>query len=141
MEKHKALYQLFSNLWILFFESRNAHWNITGPNFKPLHEFFAEIYTKADSDADLVAERLRQLGKFIPSNFAIISKNTTIPESTKILSSSKSCLDRLISIHQLINKQIVEIIQECDKDEATKNMLADMVEKMEVNLWKLQSSL
>jgi starvation-inducible DNA-binding protein len=39
-----------------------ARWNIRGPGFIALHELFDQIATRVDDHADVMAERLIQLG-------------------------------------------------------------------------------
>jgi len=41
---------------------QEAHWNVKGTNFSPLHEFFGEMYDFLIDAADLLAERIVQLG-------------------------------------------------------------------------------
>jgi starvation-inducible DNA-binding protein len=42
--------------------AKQAHWNVKGPHFRPLHELFDDVYTAAAEWIDLVAERAVQLG-------------------------------------------------------------------------------
>src|SRR5207247_6510243 len=48
--------------YVLDTKTRNCHWNVIGPRFSQLHEFFEEQYEILDEIADEVAERARQLG-------------------------------------------------------------------------------
>lgn len=41
---------------------QEAHWNVKGTSFGPLHELFGEIYDFLIDAADLIAERIVQLG-------------------------------------------------------------------------------
>ncbi len=43
-------------------ESKQAHWNVKGPDFIALHELFDKIVSAAIEYVDLVAERVVQLG-------------------------------------------------------------------------------
>ncbi|MGH9897789.1 MAG: ferritin-like domain-containing protein, partial [Pyrinomonadaceae bacterium] len=43
-------------------QSKQAHWNVKGPSFIALHELFDTIATAGDSYADIIAERIIQLG-------------------------------------------------------------------------------
>ena len=47
---------------LLYVKTRNYHWNVTGPLFKPLHALFEEQYTQLADMADGIAERSRMLG-------------------------------------------------------------------------------
>lgn len=41
---------------------KQAHWNVKGPHFRPLHELFDDIAEDAEDYSDLIAERIVQLG-------------------------------------------------------------------------------
>lgn len=43
-------------------QAKEAHWNVRGPHFGPLHELFDEIAGAAGGYADTIAERAGQLG-------------------------------------------------------------------------------
>src|SRR5512139_184559 len=46
----------------LYNATRQAHWNVKGPNFHALHLMFEEFYTTLATDIDDLAERIVQLG-------------------------------------------------------------------------------
>ena len=46
----------------LSLQARQAHWNVKGPSFQGLHELFDKVYAMASDHADLLAERVVQLG-------------------------------------------------------------------------------
>jgi starvation-inducible DNA-binding protein len=43
-------------------QTKQAHWNVKGPSFIALHQLFDEIHEAVDGYADLLAERVVQLG-------------------------------------------------------------------------------
>ena len=57
-----ALQMLLSASLSLSNRVQEAHWNVKGTNFGPLHELFGEIYDFLTDGADLIAERIVQLG-------------------------------------------------------------------------------
>ena len=56
-----ALQDLLADLVVLSLHSKQAHWNVTGPQFSPLHELFDRMADEHRAWYDLVAERLRAL--------------------------------------------------------------------------------
>jgi starvation-inducible DNA-binding protein len=46
----------------LYNATRQAHWNVKGPQFPALHTMFETFYTTLAEDIDLLAERLVQIG-------------------------------------------------------------------------------
>jgi starvation-inducible DNA-binding protein len=42
--------------------TKQAHWNVKGPNFIALHELFDEVHTNIEAHVDTIAERITALG-------------------------------------------------------------------------------
>jgi starvation-inducible DNA-binding protein len=139
METINKLKALLANLWIAFFDCRNAHWNIQAINFMDLHKFFESLYQMAEDQADDVAERIRQLGEFSPKMMGEFLSLKTIEEVPEILSDPQTAIDHLLNIFTQIDTQIIEIMQDLGKDEATRNLLAGMAQDIEKKMWFLRS--
>jgi starvation-inducible DNA-binding protein len=43
-------------------QTKQAHWNVRGPNFIAIHELFDKVSAQVESYSDLIAERARGLG-------------------------------------------------------------------------------
>lgn len=61
-------------------QMKQAHWNVKGPNFFPLHELFDKINVDADGYADLLAERAVQLGGIVHGTARHVALSSTLPE-------------------------------------------------------------
>jgi DNA-binding ferritin-like protein len=46
----------------LFNQTKYAHWNVKGPEFMQLHEFFDGVAERVEEDCGLLAERVVTLG-------------------------------------------------------------------------------
>ena len=57
-----ALQDSLIELIDLSLQAKQAHWNVTGPGFKPLHEFLDEMTLEYRAWYDEVAERLVAIG-------------------------------------------------------------------------------
>ncbi|MCE2926639.1 MAG: DNA starvation/stationary phase protection protein Dps [Rickettsiales bacterium] len=76
------LNQSLAELIALKLNAKQAHWNVKGKNFQQLHELFDQVATEADGFADLVAERIVQLGGIAEGTIAHLNKrasDTTYP--------------------------------------------------------------
>lgn len=58
-----ALTDVLADTYRLVLKSHIYHWNVTGPLFVPLHDMTEEHYTDMFTAADVLAERIRALGK------------------------------------------------------------------------------
>ena len=61
------------------------HWNVEGPRFHSLHEFFGEIYDDVyDNAIDRTAEYIRTLDDYTPGSFERFSELSQIPGQLKV---------------------------------------------------------
>jgi starvation-inducible DNA-binding protein len=59
---------------------KQAHWNVKGPNFIGLHKLFDEVNEAAQSYADLIAERIVQLGGIAEGTARVAASRSRLPE-------------------------------------------------------------
>ncbi|MEL7472908.1 MAG: Dps family protein [Planctomycetota bacterium] len=57
----EALNQLVADTVVLYYKTRNFHWNVQGPSFFTLHAEFEALYTALVTHIDDLAERVRML--------------------------------------------------------------------------------
>ncbi len=60
-----GLQKLLTELVVLSLDAKQAHWNMTGPEFLPLHALTDDIAEHARAWADRVAERAVALGFYV----------------------------------------------------------------------------
>src|SRR5213594_2145149 len=61
-------------------QSKQAHWNVKGPQFIALHKLFDEIYDAVQEYVDLLAERVVQLGGVAEGTGAVVAERSELPE-------------------------------------------------------------
>ena len=59
-------------------QSKQAHWNVKGPTFIALHKLFDDINAAAQEYADLVAERIVQLGGVAEGTVGVVAERSTL---------------------------------------------------------------
>lgn len=114
---------------------RQAHWNVKGPNFGPLHGLFGDVYEAAAGWSDTLAERAVQLGGAVnatPASFAPQTKNN---ERGWLAIVAKG----LATVANNLRGDIDECLDA--KDQVTANLLADMAGQADKWLWKVESHL
>ena len=67
-----------------YLKSQFMHWNVEGPEFGQLHEFFQEIYEDAYSAVDPIAEYIRTTEEYAPGSLSRFLELTQIPDQTKV---------------------------------------------------------
>lgn len=63
----------------LALHAKQAHWNVRGPRFLPLHELFDSIAAHAHEWADLLAERAGSLGGLVDGTPGTVAARAGLP--------------------------------------------------------------
>jgi starvation-inducible DNA-binding protein len=61
-------------------QTKQAHWNVKGPNFIALHELFDKINEEVEDYVDLIAERAVQLGGVAEGTARMVVKRSSLSE-------------------------------------------------------------
>jgi starvation-inducible DNA-binding protein len=67
-------------------QSKQARWNVKGPTFIALHKLFDEINAAALEYADLLAERIVQLGGIAEGTVGVVAERSTLVDFPLALS-------------------------------------------------------
>jgi starvation-inducible DNA-binding protein len=59
---------------------KQAHWNVKGPHFIGLHELFDKIAEEVESDVDMIAERVVQLGGIAEGTARVVAARSRLDE-------------------------------------------------------------
>lgn len=118
----------------LSLRSREAHWNVKGANFNPLHEFFGDFYDFSNDWVDTLAERIVQQGGVAS---ALVGGWEPAPE----LGDAKTLLQDLSELSNRLAEQIHQTIKMLDEDESTKDILIEMNRELEKWIWKIEAHL
>ncbi len=76
-------------------QTKQAHWNVKGPNFIALHELFDSIATLADGFVDTIAERITSLGGTAEGTLQAVAKNSTLPAYPLNITTGNAHIDAL----------------------------------------------
>jgi len=74
------LQEVLVDLTELHLQSKQAHWNLVGKNFRDLHRQLDEIIDEARAFSDTIAERLRALHAMPDGRSDTVAATTTLPE-------------------------------------------------------------
>ena len=138
----KVLEILLADSYALYLKTQNFHWNVTGPNFQPLHNLFEEQYKDLALAIDEVAERVRTLGKKAPGSWKVYAELTSIEDGNENADAITMIHD-LIDSQSLIIKTLKRTIDEAQKvgDEVTIDIAITRIGIHEKNSWMLKSSI
>ena len=136
----KALQQLTVDLLALHNIYKEAHWDLTGPLYVPLHEYFQQQADFHLQQADLFAERVLHLGAYVDGRFSTIARTTKLAELPDGYLTDDHALKLLLDRVTVLQKEIYEMIGETEQsDPPTANKLQDLAYSVDKNLWQLRA--
>src|SRR5438477_7815551 len=78
-------------------QTKQAHWNVKGPNFIALHELFDKINEDVEDYVDEIAERAVQLGGVAEGTARIVAKRSSLAEYPANTADGRSHVEALSS--------------------------------------------
>jgi starvation-inducible DNA-binding protein len=125
----------------LMLQAKQAHWNVKGPCFISLHELFGKVSGDAERYADLLAERIVQLGATAEGTLGIGDGKTSLPGYPLSITSGKdhiaSLTYALAFYGETLGKTLIQIAEY--QDAVTMNILTEILRGAEKNLWLVES--
>jgi len=140
----EQLAKLLADEFVLYTKTRNAHWNVEGPDFHAMHLFFESQYEALDEAMDSVAERIRKIGHYAPATLKSFLQLTHLAELTERSNDSLGFIRELVEDHE----SIIEFIRGNIKpfaddygDAGTSDFITGLMEEHETMAWMLRSHL
>ncbi len=145
MQEHAKLIlglnKFLASSYSLMLKLHNYHWNVTGANFKSLHEMFEEQYTELFATVDEIAERIRQKDELVDATLPSFNKNTIIsaPDCTK---TSNNMLQEIEADHMKLHDFAFELMQIAAElnDDVTSDLMIKRQQQHSKFAWFCKSS-
>ena len=97
----EALKNLLADSYLLYIQTHNFHWNVTGPNFNALHIMFEGQYKELADAVDDIAERIRALDVIAPATYKAFSALSAIEEVDGTIS-AEQMISTLVKSHETV---------------------------------------
>ena len=139
-----SLGKLLADEYVLYTKTRNAHWNVEGPDFYAQHKFFESQYEQLDEIIDNVAERIRALGHYSPASLKSFLELTSLSEAVKQDNTSKGFISELLSDHESLIMKLRGLVKEFAEtrdDLGSSDFVTGLMEEHEKMAWFLRSHL
>ena len=135
------LNNLLADESIVYQKTRNAHWNVEGPDFHAAHLFLESQYDQLAEIIDEVAERIRQIGHYAVGSYAKYLELTHLTETKYEHTDSKGFFKELLSDHESIIMSIRGNLDAVEKagDQATEDFLVGLLTQHEKLAWMLRA--
>jgi len=140
----EQLAKLLADEYVLYTKTRNAHWNVEGPDFLSKHKFFEQQYGLLEGFIDSVAERIRKIGHYAPATLKNFLALTHLTEYSERKNDSLGYIKDLLADHETVIEFIrgnINPIADEYGDAGTSDYLTGLMEEHEEMAWILRSHL
>lgn len=121
--------------------TKQAHWNIKGPQFIALHEMIDLFRTEIDTHVDMLAERVVQLGGTALGTTQEVAKSSTLSPYPTDIHKSKDHLAALIESYAKAANLVRAAIDQTDEagDADTADIFTAYSRALDKSLWFLEA--
>ena len=125
----------------LMLQTKQAHWNVKGPNFIALHELFDKVNDSAEEWVDLIAERIVQLGGQAEGTLQAAAARTSMTPYPISIVSGKDHVEALSSALASFGKKVRSAIDKSDKlgDKDTADLFTEVSRDVDKYLWFVEA--
>jgi starvation-inducible DNA-binding protein len=124
-------------------QTKQAHWNVKGPQFIALHELFDKVNEDVEDYVDLIAERAVQLGGATEGTARSVAKRSKLAEYPLKSGTGRQHVDALSSALAAFGKLIRGAIEESGRvdDEDTNDIFIEISRGVDKWLWMVEAHL
>ena len=132
---------VLADSYAVYFQTHSYHWNVTGPQFKALHDLFEEQYTEIWTALDAIAERVRALGAAAPASPAQLSSQASINVDEEVPPQAAQMVENLLKLHGALLVRLREALSAADAagDAASEDLLTQRIDAHEKAAWMLRA--
>ena len=137
-----ALQRTLTELQQLQLQEKQAHWNVSGTLWHPLHLMLQEHYEGTSKLADMVAERLLAIGSSADGRAHTIVQTSSIPEFPGGFVDDASVIVWFTNAYKLVGDQVRQAILDVDDaDPTTGNLLQTVEDGIDKYQWMMRAFL
>lgn len=134
-----VLNPLVADAFALFVKSKNYHWHMSGSHYRDYHLLLDEQATQIFAMIDVLAERVRKLGRLTIHSVSEISRLQNVKDDNESFVEPKVMLRRLMEENEAMAERMRNVHAVCDKcnDIATASILEVYIDETERRTWFL----
>lgn len=136
----RALQATLLELQALQLQTKQAHWNVSGTLYWPLHQMLDAHYTGIAEMADMVAERLVAVGSPADGRPRTILDSANLPEIDGGFVDDAWCLTFFSEQYATVGGRLLERIHEVEENDPTSaNLLQEVEQLIDKDQWQMRA--
>ncbi|MFN0088015.1 MAG: DNA starvation/stationary phase protection protein Dps [Blastocatellia bacterium] len=135
------LNQQLADTFDLYSQTKQAHWNVKGPQFLQLHELFDKLAAELLVNVDDLAERATTLGGTAFGTARMAAGVTRLPEYSADTTGSRESVEALVARYAALAATTRAAIDASDDlgDADTADLLTGISRGLDKSLWFLEA--
>lgn len=135
----EAVNPLIADAFALYVKTKNFHWHLSGARFRDYHLLFDDQAASILESVDVLAERMRKIGRTTVRSIGHIGRLTGIEDDDDDYVPASEMIRRLLADNQRVAERQRAAITACDSrgDTPTGNILQDVLDQTERRIWFL----
>lgn len=137
------LNETLASLNVFYNKLRNLHWNVDGPRFYELHEYYESLYNAVNDEVDEVAETILMIGQTPVSTVKEHLELSLIKEvSVEDAKGEKGLAIVLKDLETLLNN-FNEVLELADEKNSVlvNDLMTGLIVKYHKAIWMLKSTI
>ncbi|HEX6567444.1 MAG TPA: DNA starvation/stationary phase protection protein [Chthoniobacterales bacterium] len=134
-----ALNGILADVFALYLKTKNFHWHMSGPHFRDYHLLLDEQGDQLFEMTDVLAERVRKLGRRTLRSIGEIKSNQTLLDNEADYVEPSTMLAELREDNRQLTRRMREAHDVCDeyRDVASASLLENWIDEAEGRVWFL----
>jgi starvation-inducible DNA-binding protein len=139
----QLLNERLADLIDLHLQTKQAHWNVKGPNFIALHKLFDEVADEVEEHVDDVAERITALGGTAEGTVGAVAKRTQLPAYPVTISAGRDHVEAFSTALATVAKAVRAAIDKSAElgDADTADLFTGISRDIDKKLWFVEAHL
>jgi starvation-inducible DNA-binding protein len=135
------LNQQLADIFDLYSQTKQAHWNVKGMQFFQLHELFDDLAESVLEYVDMIAERGVSLGGVALGTARLAAANSSLPELPLDLSESRAFVEALVERYGQYAGSVRRAIDQAEEagDKDTADLFTEVSRAIDKQLWFLEA--
>ncbi len=139
----QLLNQQLADTFDLFSQTKQAHWNVKGPNFYQLHELYDELAAALLPHVDAIAERATALGGFAMGTARMAAASSRLQDYPQDAVDDLANVQALAQCYAAVAASTREAADQAEQQEDmdTNDLLIEVSRDLDKFLWFLEAHL